>query len=107
MVTKDRFMSRNQQLDAASWRRCDEEEMSSFPSSPGRSDLAATDERVRECDLEARDIRVSHTVTGMMLAAVSGAVVGLLAAGGVACAALVFLGAVVGAYAGWQARGGD
>jgi uncharacterized protein YcfJ len=56
---------------------------------------------------EVRDIRVSDTVTGMMIAAVSGAVVGFLTAGGVACAALVFVAAIVGAYAGWQARGDD
>ncbi|WP_161914263.1 hypothetical protein [Methylosinus sp. C49] len=50
---------------------------------------------------------MSDTVAGMMIAAVSGAVVGFLTAGGVACAALVFVSAIVGAYAGWQARGGE
>ncbi|WP_166144652.1 hypothetical protein [Methylosinus sp. RM1] len=48
---------------------------------------------------------MSDTVTGMMIAAVSGAVIGLLAAGGPFAAALVFLAALVGVYAGWQARG--
>ncbi|MBG0812167.1 hypothetical protein IY145_22750 [Methylosinus sp. H3A] len=80
--------------------------MSSFPSTLGSNELAVPDERARPGDLEAGDIRVSDTVTGMMIAAISGAVVGLLAAGGAACAALVFVAAVVGVYAGWQARGG-
>lgn len=65
--------------------------MSSFPSTFGSDGLAVPDERAALRDLEVRDIRVSDTVTGMMIAAVSGAVVGFLTAGGVACAALVFV----------------
>lgn len=100
-------MPRNREFDAAALRRRGDEKMSSFPSTYGGDRLAVPDERAAHRDLEARDIRVSDTVTGMMIAAVSGAVVGFLTAGGVACAALVFVSAIVGAYAGWQARGGE
>ncbi|BBU63031.1 hypothetical protein MSC49_29660 [Methylosinus sp. C49] len=100
-------MPRNQEFDAAALRRCGDQKRSSFPSSFGGDRLAVPDERAANRDLDARDIRVSDTVAGMMIAAVSGAVVGFLTAGGVACAALVFVSAIVGAYAGWQARGGE
>jgi hypothetical protein len=98
-------MPRNREFDAAALRRPRDEKKSSFPPTSGRDELAVPDERTHPCDLEAGDVRVSDSVTGMMIAAISGAVVGLLAAGGSACAALVFVAAVVGVYAGWQARG--
>lgn len=98
-------MPRIREFDAAARRRRGEEKISSFSAAFGRDEFAVPDERARPRDLEAADIRVSDTVTGMMIAAVSGAVIGLLAAGGAFAAALVFLAALVGVYAGWQARG--
>jgi hypothetical protein len=92
-------MPRNREFEVVAQRRRD--------SSFGINKFAVPDERARPGELEAGDSRVSESVCGMMLAAVSGSVVGLLAGGGVACAALVFVAVVVGVYTGWHARGGD
>ncbi len=92
-------MPRNREFKVVAQRRPD--------SSFGCNELAVPDERARPGALEAGDGSVSDTVCGMMIAAVSGSVVGLLARGGVACAALVFVAVVVGVYAGWHARGDD
>jgi uncharacterized protein YcfJ len=92
-------MPRNREFDVAAERRHD----ATFDS----NQLVVPNERARPAEFEAGDVHLSDSVVGMMIAAVSGSVVGLLASGGPACAALVFAAAIIGVYAGWHARGVD